>query len=131
MLEEPTARQLEQVIRESPFSYWQQGGNGEAILETQPGSVSLWIKQPEPGRFFFTYARAFHDWLSPFDGQSCEQLIQDERGGDPFWIPRACTVSVDQAIEIVAWFIERAEPSPKISWCFWGELPLPDSYPKP
>jgi hypothetical protein len=62
---------------------------------------------------------------------SCEQLIEDERGGDPFWIPRACTVGIGQAVEIVSWFIERGEPSPSLSWCFWHQLPLPDSYPKP
>jgi hypothetical protein len=131
VIELPTKELLERLIRESPLSYWQQGGNGEASLEAGPGRPSLWIKQPEPGRFFFTYAAPPHDLLVPFDGGSCEPLIRDERGGDPFWIPRACTVGTDEAVEIVSCFIEREEPSPRLAWCYWHELPLADSYPKP
>ena len=82
-------------------------------------------------QFFVTFAVRKADWLVPYDGGSCESLIQDERGGDPFWIPRACLVSVDQTVEIVSHFLFRREPSPAVSWCYWHDLPLSDSYPDP
>jgi len=94
-IESPTADQLAHIIRDSPHEYWQRGGNGEACLDAGPGLPSLWIKQPVPERFFVTYAKPPENWLVPYDGGSCEELIEDERGGDPFWIPRACLISVD------------------------------------
>ena len=131
VIQDPSAEQMEKVLRESPPSYWQQGGNGEACLKSETSGVSLLIKQPEPDRFFFTYIKRPHDWLVPFDGSSCEELIEDERGGDPFWIPRASTVSVTEAIEVVRCFLDRQEPSPSIRWCYGCDLPLTDSYPRP
>lgn len=104
----PTATataQLERVLRTSPHAYWPQGGNGEVILDAGPGQASLWIKQPEPERFFVTFSKPPVGWLVPYDGGSCASLVRDERGGDPFWISRACLVSVDQAVEIVSCFL--------------------------
>lgn len=131
VLEGPTPEQLEQLLRCSPHEYWQQGGNGEAMLDAGPGEAQLWIKQPEPAKFFVTYSAPGANWLVPYEGGSCESLVLDERGGDPFWIPRACLVGVDQAVEIVACFLRRKEPSPVVSWSYWHDLPLSDSYPKP
>ena len=131
VLDEPTTEQLEGILRSSPHEYWQQGGNGQAVLDAGRGEAELWIKQPEPARFFFTYAGPKADWLVPYDGGSCESLVQDECGGDPFWIPHACLVDVEQAVEIVSCFLRRREPSPIVSWCYWHELPLSDSYPEP
>ncbi len=130
VLNEPTQQELEQVLRRSPHDYWQQGGNGEAEIDAGPGEAKLWIKQPEPARFFVTYSAPGANWLVPYAGGSCESLVRDERGGDPFWIPRACLVSVDEAVAIVSAFLLRREPSPVVSWCYWHELPLSDSYPE-
>ena len=127
----PTSQELERVIRTSPHSYWQQGGNGEAILGGDSGEAALWVKQPEPGWFFVTYSKPPADWLVPYDGRPCESLIEDERGGDPFWMPRACLIDVDQTVDVVSWFLSHQEPSPRVSWRYWHELPLPESYPEP
>lgn len=129
VLMNPSPQELEDILRASPPSYWQQGGNGEASLDA--GQASLWIKQPEPDRFFLTLARPPEDWLVPYNGQSCELLVEDERGGDPFWIPRACLINTDQAVDAVLWFLKRQEPTPIFVWCYWHELPLTESYPKP
>jgi hypothetical protein len=131
VMTDPTPEQLEQVLRTSPLAYWQQGGNGEASLDAGPGGPSLWIKQPEPDWFFVTFSRWPDNWLVPYDGRPCDALVQDERGGDPFWIPRACLVGVDEAVTIVSYFLSRREPSPKVSWRFWHKLPLDESYPRP
>ncbi|WP_169975561.1 hypothetical protein [Tautonia rosea] len=131
VLTNPTPEQLERLIRTSPHGYWQQGGNGEAILDDDSREASLWIKQPEPDRFFVTYSKPPADWLVPYDGGSCASLVEDERGGDPFWIPRACLIDADQTVEVVSWFLSHREPSPRVSWCYWHELPLLDSYPRP
>lgn len=131
VLHAPTSEALEGVLRNSPHSYWKQGGNGEAILDAGPGSPSLWIKQPEPDMFFVTFSRPPENWLVPFDGGSCAALIEDERGGDPLWIPRACLVGVGTAVRIVAYFLTNREPCPDVPWCYWHELPLPASYPEP
>jgi hypothetical protein len=131
VLNDPTPEQLEQILRFSSHDYWQQGGNGEAMLDGGPGEPELWIKQPEPRQFFVTYFVPKADSLVPYDGSSCEALVEDERGGNPFWIPRACLVGVDQAVDIVSCFLLSQHPSPVVSWCFWHELPLSDSYPEP
>lgn len=130
-IEDPTPDQMEVILRNSPHLYWQQGGNGEASLEVGPGLPSLWIKQPEPLLFFVTFFKPRTDWLVPYNGESCDALIRDERGGDPFWIPRACVIGMDQAVDVVRHFIRHHEPSPAVRWCCWGQLPLPDSYPEP
>jgi hypothetical protein len=131
VLIDPTPEQLEHVLRTSPHAYWQQGGNSEAILDASPGGPSLWIKQPEPERYFVTYSKPSANWLVPYDGGSCETLVQDERGGDPFWIPRSCLIGVEDSIEIVSYFLKHQDQSPGVSWCFWHELPLPKTYPQP
>jgi hypothetical protein len=130
-IESPTADQLARIIRDSPHEYWQRGGNGEASLDAGPGLPSLSIKQPEPARFFMTFAKPLENWLVPYDGASCEELVRDERGGDPFWIPRACLISVHEAVEIVRHFLSHQAPWPGVLWRYWHELPLTDSYPRP
>jgi hypothetical protein len=125
VLDDPTPEVMEAVLRTSPHSYWQQGGNGEAILDVGPGEASLWIKQPEAGRFFLTYSVPPADWLVPYTGGSCEEFVPDERGGDSFLIPRACLVDVDQAAEVVRAFLLTRQPSPAVRWCYWHELPIP------
>ncbi len=129
VLTDPTLEQLEHILRTSPHAYWQQGGNGEAILDARPGEPSLWLKQPLPERFLVTYSKPPADWLVPYDGGSCLPLVKDERGGDPFWIPIACLIGVDEAVEIVSCFLRHREPSSCVSWRYWHELPLPESYP--
>lgn len=124
VLNDPDPELLAQVLRTSSHSYWQQGGNGEAILDAGPGKPGLWIKQPERGRFFITYAEPSATWLVPFNGGSCEDLVSDERGGDPFLIPRACLIDTDQAIEVVRCFLTNLQPCAVIIWRYWHELPL-------
>lgn len=131
VLVNPTPDQLEEILLTSPHSYWQQGGNGEASLDAGPGKASLWIKQPEPNRYFLTFVEASADWLVPYNGESCESLVEDERGGNPFWIPRACLIETDQAVDVVTRFVTHEEPSPAVRWCYWHELPLTESYPEP
>src|SRR6476646_7743992 len=94
LLFEPTPEQLTAIIKQSGHAYWQQGGNGEAAIRvgkrpgdnrmtshrvTYPdgtkaeylaGQPQLWIKQPEPGRFFFTWNN--HEGLVvPYNGSGC------------------------------------------------------------
>jgi hypothetical protein len=100
--------------------YWQQGGNGEAAIgvakrpgdgrkvshavierdgtkvEYVAGQPRLCIKQPEPERFFFTWD-GDEGWVVPYDGSGCEAFVMDERGGNPFKIPRACLVDTRAA----------------------------------
>lgn len=125
VLSDPTPEQLERVLRNSSHSYWQQGGNGEAILDAGPNGPALWVKQPEPGKFFFTYSRPSANWLVPYNGDSCEDLLNDERGGDPFLIPRACLVGTEQAVDIVRHFLVSQVPASCVKWRYWHELPLP------
>jgi hypothetical protein len=126
VLTDPAPEQLERELRDRPHAYWQQGGNGEAVLDAGPGEPSLWIKQPEPGRFFLTYSHPPANWLVPYSGGPREDLIRDERGGDPFLIPRACLVGTDEAVEAVRFFLEARRPGPGLAWRYWHELPLTD-----
>jgi hypothetical protein len=122
VLTDPTPEQLESILRTHPHTYWQQGGNGEAIVDSGPGGPSLWIKQPEPERFFITFANPPDNWLVPYDGDPCKSFIEDERGGDPFSIPRPCLVAVDEAVGIVTFFLTHRKPSPNVVWRYWEEL---------
>jgi hypothetical protein len=124
-LDNPTAAQIETILRENPYEYWQRGGGGEAILRDGAGRI-LSITQPDTGSFFFIL---LNDWLVPYDGGSCEPLLESEFGGNPFWIPRACLVGLDEAVGITSHFIARSEPWPGVSWRLWHELPLPAGYP--
>ncbi len=130
VLLDPTPIQVEEILRNRPHSYWQQGGNGEALIDGEPGETSLWIKQPESGRFFVAILRAKEDWLVPYDGGSSDSLVEDECGGDPFWIPRSVSSDVDQAVEIVASFLLTGQPSNRVNWSNWSDC-LPESYPEP
>jgi hypothetical protein len=127
VLTDPTPEQLDHELRARPHSYWQSGGNAEGSLHAGPGEPMLWIKQPEPGWFFLTYSHPdAANWLVPYSGGSCEDLVRDERGGDLFLIPRACLVDTDSAVELVRFFLASRQPAPSVEWWYWHELPLPD-----
>ncbi len=126
VITDPTPEQLERELRDRPYTYWRQGGNAEAIVATGPGGPLLGIKQPEPGWFFLTFFHPPANWLVPYGGGSCEDLVRDERGGDPFLIPRACLVGTDDAVEAVRFFVATRHPSPTLAWQYWDELPLTD-----
>jgi hypothetical protein len=151
LLVEPTPEHLASIFRESGDDYWQSGGNGEASIDVirspgedvpsrvgmiQPdgtsvefvwGKPSLWIKRPEAGRFFFTWDCA-EGWWVPYDGGECNSFVMDERGGDPFKIPRACLVDLPSAIEIASHFLIDQRRSPVVQWAQWSDLPLPDGW---
>ena len=91
----------------------------------------LRIKQPEPGQYLIMFSRPHQDMLVPYDGSSCELLVEDEAGGDPFWIPRACLIDVDKAVEAVAAFLTDGEPCSNIRWSYFGDLPLTESFSEP
>lgn len=126
VLIDPTPEQLEKLLRNEPHAYWQQGGNGEAMLDAGPGESKLLMKQPEPGWFFFTLLQPSKNDLVPYNGGSCEELVKDERGGDPFYIPRACLVHTEQAVAVVRTFLADRRPTSAITWQYWDELPLPE-----
>jgi hypothetical protein len=123
---DPTPEELESELRDQSHSYWQQGGNGEATLDAGSGEPSLWISQPESGLFFMTFSHPPANWLVPYNGGPCEELVADERGGDPFLIPRACLVDTTRAIAVIRFFLAFKQPAPEVMWRYWHELPLPD-----
>lgn len=149
LLFEPTPDQMADIVRCTDHDYWRQGGDGEAALRVgrRPGDrrkaycavitpqgvgaefsaeqPELWIKQPEPGRFFFTWNGEAEGWVVPYDGSDCEAFIMDERGGDPFKIPRACLVDRRRAVEVVQEFLRSRGRSEAVQWLPWSELPLP------
>ena len=59
-------------------------------FEYAAGQPSLWIKQPERGWYFVTWSAAPVEELVPYDGSSIEPFVVEERGGEPFRVPRAC-----------------------------------------
>ena len=151
LLFEPTQEQLAAIISQSGPSYWQQGGNGEAAIrvarrpgddrprshavlkpdgtqvEYLAGQPQLWIKRPEAGGFFFTWDN-HEGWVVPYDGSGCEAFVMDERGGDPFKIPRACLVGTEKAVEIANEFLRSRERSPAVHWESWYQLPITEDW---
>lgn len=124
MLVDPTPEQIEHELRERSHAYWQHGGNGEAVLNSGPGDPAMWIKQPEPGEFFLTYSHPPANWLVPYRGGECETVVEDERGGDPFLIPRACLVGTEEAVNAVLFFLKTRRPTTTLTWQYWHDLPL-------
>ena len=123
-LDNPTDAQLEAVLRESPYEYWQRGGSGEATL--REGQAMLSISQPERGWYFLGL---LPDFRVPCDGGTCGAFVKSEFGGNPFWIPRACLVGVDDAVAIATYFAAHRAPWPGLEWRVWDDLPLPADYP--
>jgi hypothetical protein len=148
LLFDPTPEQVADIVLNSPHEYWQQGGNGEAaievvrspgedrptrsrvvrsdgtVVEAIAGEPSLWIKQPAPHLFFFTWDCGT-GWFVPFDGTGCDAFVMDERGGDPFRIPRACLVDAGSAVAIASDFLATRGRSSVVNWAAWCDLPLP------
>jgi len=87
---------------------WQQGGNGEAVLDAGPSDAKLWIKQPEPARFFLTYSTPGANWLVPYGGESCESLVRDERGLARDDVARLCDGCV-WGLNAAAGMVSRVE----------------------
>ncbi|HEX7380406.1 MAG TPA: hypothetical protein VF278_25050 [Pirellulales bacterium] len=145
---QPTPEQLAAIIRHAGHEYWQRGGDGEAAIrvakrhddgrnvshavilrdgtkvEYAAGQPELWIKQPEPERFFLTWD-CHQGPIVPYDGSGCEAFVMDERGGNPFKIPRACLVAPAEAVETVREFLQSRGRSKVVRWLSWYELPLP------
>jgi hypothetical protein len=148
----PTPEEMSDIILHTPHGYWLQGGNGEAAIRIgrRPGDKravahgvrlpdgsgadflkgfpELWIKQPEPGLFYFTWSGT--DIWIPYDGTSCEAYVMDECGGDPLKIARACLVDGPTAVKIVHEYLRTQDRSNAVSWIMEADLPVPaDWYP--
>lgn len=72
-----------------------------------------------------TFSHPPANWLVPYNGGPCEELLSRQRGGDPFLIPRACLVDT-MGIAVVRFFLAFKQPAPEVVWRYWHELPLPD-----
>jgi hypothetical protein len=126
LIDDPPVATLRNIVETSAADYWQQGGNGEAVLTVVGSRSMLLIKQP-PGTdgYLLTYMDA-SDYLVPYSGESFDRFVWEERGGDPFKVPEACLVSRATATAIVTHFAETFSPSPDLEWIPWDDLP--DSY---
>jgi hypothetical protein len=127
---------LTDLILRADLSYWQGGANGEAqivpavfeegrlIAVAGGGHPSLYIKAPAARQFFLAW-RCKIGWYSPFNGESAAGYIEDECGGNPFFVPRACLVRPEIAAEIVSHFLGAAERADVVTWLAWDDLPEP------
>lgn len=118
---EPTERQVTDAVLLSSTSYWQQGGNGQALL-CIAGHPCLSILQPGDGRFFLELL--LQDRLVPYDGGSCKEFLVTEMGGDPFRVPLACTVTPAVAASALADFVRTRRKPGDIRWVPMGEVPF-------
>jgi hypothetical protein len=125
-LRDPTPADIAAIVRDQPLGYWHAGGNGEAALEGEDGRLLLSIKQPVAGRFFVL---RLDDWTVPYDGGPCDALLEDESGGNPFWIPVACTIGTEDAVRVLSHFVATRELWSGVPWRSWYDLPLPPDYP--
>lgn len=118
---EPTERRVTDVVLLSPTSYWQQGGNGQALL-CIAGRPCLSILQPGAGRFFLELLQ--QDRLVPYNGGGCTELLITEMGGDPFRVPLACKVTPSVAASALAEFVRTRRQPSGICWVPMGEVPF-------
>jgi hypothetical protein len=146
---DPSPAQLADILHSTGQEYWLRGGNGEATLdvirepgesvashrsmttadgitvEYAAGQPSLWIKQSEPGWYFITWSPHGGEELVPYDGSDIEPFVVEERGGDPFRVPRACLVAPQAAAEIVREYLTSRRRSGVVQWRPWHEVELP------
>ena len=52
-----------------------------------------------------------------------DDFAWDERGGDPFKVPRACLVSRESAAEIVKFYATTGGEADTVQWMSWYDLP--------
>ncbi len=149
LLFDPSPGQLADILHTTGQDYWLRGGNGEATLavarepgesvashrsmttadgvkvDYAAGQPSLWIKQPEVGWYFITWSQPGGGELVPYDGSSIEPFVLEERGGDPFRVPRACLVTPQTAAEVVKEYLLSRRRSDIVRWIAWFEVELP------
>jgi hypothetical protein len=121
-IQQLTADEAAQLILDSDFEVWQQGGNGEGVFSFVGGCNSLLIKQTLQDGFLLTLLTS-DDQRSPCSGAGFEEFVWDERGGEPFKVPRACLVSPTTAAEIVRFYASRGGESEDVAWISWYDLP--------
>jgi len=148
LLFDPSPGQMADILLTTGQDYWLRGGNCEATLdvirepgesvsshrsmttadgvtvEYAAGQPSLWIKQPELGWYFITWSPPGEE-LVPYDGSSIEPFVVEERGGEPFRVPRACLVLPQTAAEIVREYLVSRRRSDVVHWRPWFEVELP------
>ena len=117
-----TADEAAQLVLDSDFEYWQQGGNGEGVFWLVDGNNQLCIKQTLHDGFLLTLMTS-DDQLSPDSGAGFDEFTWDERGGEPFKVPRSFLVSPATAAQIVRDYATTGEKSARVSWTSWYELP--------
>ncbi len=123
LIKNPSAETLRGIVETAQPEYWQQGGNGEAVLRVVDGGDMLLVKQPpETGEFLCTFLSET-DILIPYSGGSFDAFAWEERGGDPFKVPMVCLVARETAAQIVEYFVRHQAAFPELTWIAWDELP--------
>lgn len=118
---EPSAQQVADILLHSPYSYWEKGGDGQALISI--GSrPALAITSPVPGYFFLELW--CEDRLVPCDSIPCAEFVVTEMGGDLFRIPKACLVTTEIAAAAAGEFIQTRQKPTCISWLAMGAVPF-------
>jgi len=117
-----TADEAAQLVRDSDFEYWQQGGNGEGVFWLVDGDNQLCVKQTLQDGFLLTLMTS-DDQRSPDSGAGFDEFAWDERGGEPFKVPHSFLVSPVTAAQIVRDYATSGEESDCVSWTSWYDLP--------
>lgn len=117
-----TPEEAAQLILDFDFEYWQQGGNGEGVFWLVDGSNQLCIKQTLQDGFLLTLLTS-DDQLSPYSGNGFDEFTWDERGGEPFKVPRSFLVSGATAAEIVRDYAASGGEPGCVAWMSWYDLP--------
>jgi hypothetical protein len=117
-----TPDEAAELILESNYEFWRQGGNGEGTITYPGNNTSLCIKESLRDGFLLTLLTD-DDQLMPYSGDGLDDFVWDERGGDPFKVPRACLVSRATAAEIVRYYATCGGQSDIVQWISWYNLP--------
>lgn len=121
--DDPSPASLRAVVEDSPPEYWQRGGNGEAVISVHGSREMLCIKQPPTTPDYLLTFMDASSYLVPYTGGSLDDFVWEERGGDPFKVPRACLVARSVAADVVVHFAESRCVLPTVNWISWDELP--------
>lgn len=117
-----TADQAASLMLETDFDYWQQGGNGEGWISLPDSDATLLIKQTIQDGYLLTM-QSSEDLRVPCSGAGFDEFAWDERGGEPFKVPRSCLVDPTTASRIVHDYATTGGESAAVSWISWYDLP--------
>lgn len=109
------------LFDEPLISLWSRYDIGQLFIFDNK-KVSLSVEYMDNDRFFL-------DWhndgrLVVYDGSDCQDFFTTEMAGEPFYVPLACTVDKQTAIETIQFLVANHQKNPVLNWVKMDDVPF-------